>query len=117
MINYVSNKSNATFDPKLVEHVNNYSRYGFRVTRIVSDRDGSITASKDMLPNVEFSSPGAGSHVSEIERRIQAIKGIARSVVYDLLYKLVKFMLIWIALSNLLVTKGGYQAVFASSFW
>jgi hypothetical protein len=71
-----------------------YRARSFKITRILSDREGGLYKLRDALADagIVVDPAGAGSHVGTIEVQIKLIKESFRSVLHGLPFRLPKFL-------------------------
>ena len=86
MTTHIDSKSKA--GSTLIEHIESYEAYGFRIKRVTSDGEASIKAAKHDVESmgVSMNILGHGSHAPHAESAIRHIKNKARSTVASLPY-------------------------------
>ena len=116
VVSALSNKSVVSIGKALSEQISTFTRFLFTVRRVRSDGEGGIMKCQEMFPGIEFNVAAAGAHDPTIERNIQTVKSIIRSVLNSLPFNLAKCLLVWLVLycvfiCNLSLTKGGYMNI------
>jgi hypothetical protein len=83
-------RSTAIVCKALLQHVNVYRAHGFRPSEILTDGEGAVEAATDALSQngVSVNVNAPEDKVNLVERKIGTIKGIARSVIHSLPYRL-----------------------------
>ena len=116
VVSALPNKSAESIGKALTEQISTFSKFLFTVRRVRSDGEGGIMKCQSMFPDIEFIVAAAGAHDPTIERKIQTVKNIIRSVINSLPFMLAKCLLVWLVLysvfiCNLSLTKGGYMNI------
>jgi hypothetical protein len=99
----------------LLQHINKYRSHGFQVIEVLTDGEGAVAAAVDTLGShgVPVNVNAPEDKVSLIERKIGTIKGIVRSILHSLHYKLAYTLLphlvaFAVARINIVPNKTGY---------
>jgi hypothetical protein len=88
-------RSLASVSLALLEQLHTYASKKINITTIRADNEGSIAAMKSILneKGITLNPSGAGSHVPDIERKIQEVKQRVRAVINSLPYRLARTLL------------------------
>lgn len=109
-----ASRAKSAITEALRSHTRVYTKNNFRITKIVSDKEGGIAASEEEVPGISFEPRSTHAHVCE--NKVKYVKGNARSLIYSLKYKLPKHLLQFAVLyavyvANLMPSEGGLRGI------
>ena len=64
--------------------IDTYYTFSYEVGIMISDSDTKLAAALSRMPNVQYSTVGAGVHVRVIESKIRRVKEKTRSILHSL---------------------------------
>lgn len=98
----------------LKSHISVYTKRGFIITKVISDKEGGIAKAGQHISQIHFESRSTHAHV--IENKIKYVKGNARALIYSLKFKLARQLLQWVVsyavyAANLIPSEGGLPGI------
>jgi hypothetical protein len=82
----------------IIQHINVYAKYGFKIVQIKSDAEGIFTAQQQWLNSigVQYTANPEDVKVGIVENAIKQIKNTARCILHSVPYHLSLIMLVWL---------------------
>ncbi|MBS1768271.1 MAG: hypothetical protein JSS77_01290 [Acidobacteria bacterium] len=98
MVRFLSDRKVSTMEKGIQQMISSYSKYNVRITVIVCDGEGAISALKAEIEGmgVQLEQSSKNEHVATIERAIRQIKERVRGFVNTLPYDVTKEMAIYL---------------------
>ena len=98
MVRYLSDRKTSTMETAIKQMLSSYSKYNVKITMIVCDGEGAISALKASIEGlgVQIEQSSKNEHVATIERAIRQIKERVRGFINTLPFTATKEMAIYL---------------------